>query len=72
MAKRKDLIKIRDVPALILKMTGCTRTQATVYMWTRKGIRAYDGSTAKLKVTKRLGHLYTTKKWVEEFLRSID
>lgn len=72
MPKRKDLIKMRDIPALILEMTGATRTRASVYVWMKKGIRAYDGSTIKLKSTKRLGHLYTTKAWVEDFLRGID
>ena len=70
--KREDLIKMRDIPALILEMTGTTRTRAAIYMWIRKGIRGYDGGKVKLKTTKRIGHIYTTKKWVEEFLRSID
>ena len=70
--KRENLIKMRDIPALVLEMTGVTRTQAAIYMWVRKGLKTYDGTKMKLKMTKRLGHLYTTRVWMEEFLRRID
>ena len=70
--KRENLIKMRDIPALVLEMTGVTRTQAAIYMWIRKGLKTYEGPKVKLKTTKRLGHLYTTREWMEEFLRRID
>ena len=64
----KDLIKIPDVPKKLIELTGATRKLPTVYYWIRIGRRTYDGKFIRLKTTKRLGTLYTTKRWIEEFI----
>ena len=69
--KNKDLIKIRDVPKLLLELTGAGRTRITVYQWVRYGRESYAGEKIYLKTVRRLGYLYTTRKWVEEFIRSL-
>ena len=70
-AKNKDLIKLTDVPALLIELVGVTRTRATMYNWARWGAKAYDGRTIKLRTERRINTLYTTREWVEEFLRRL-
>lgn len=71
MPKREDLIRLIDVPALLTKLTGVTRSRATIYNWATKGRRGYANEDIKLKIVRRLGTMFTTKEWVEEFIREI-
>jgi len=68
----KDLIKLADVPALLLELAGVTRTKATVYLWANKGRPSYAGKRIKLQTTRKIGTLYTTREWVENFLRGLN
>lgn len=69
--KNNDLIKIRDVPKLLLELTGIDRTRITVYQWVRYGRESYAGERIFLETTRRLGYIYTTREWVEKFIRSM-
>lgn len=68
--KNSDYIKLNQVPALLLELTGQTRTLATVYNWAEYG-RPIDEGRIFLKVSKRLGVLYTTREWVLKFIQEI-
>lgn len=70
--RNEDLIRLCDVPKLLTELAGVTRTRATVYLWSSKGIPGYDGTKVRLKTTRRLRRLYTTKEWVENFLRELN
>ena len=69
--KNSDLIRLGEVPKLILELTGVVRVRSTIWSWTWKGRSSYSGQKIKLKTTKRLGMVYTTKTWLEEFIREI-
>lgn len=69
--KNSDLIKLEDIPPIIREMTGVDRCRATVYNWAKKGRAAYDGTTVKLTTSKRLGALYTTRAWLDIFIRRV-
>lgn len=67
----KNVIQIRDVPELIEKLTGIKRSRPTIYQWIKVGRVIYGGEIIKLKTVKRLGFLFTTRKYVEEFLEKL-
>lgn len=69
--KNEDLIKLVEVPKLLLELTGVTRGRATIHHWVTYGRLNYTGEIIKLKSTKRLGRSYTTRVWVEDFIREI-
>lgn len=69
--KNADLIKIDEIPKLILEFTGVTICRATAYNWATKGRSNYVGGKTILKTTRRLGHYYSTKQWVLDFIREI-
>ena len=66
------LIKLRDAPAVIKKLTGVTRTRKTVYNWMTKGCRAYSGGKIKLGHELRFGEYYTTRESLEKFFDSVE
>ncbi|MBE3139523.1 MAG: hypothetical protein IMZ53_02965 [Thermoplasmata archaeon] len=67
--KDQDLVRIKDVPKIVLELTGLVRQRICCYQWINEGRRAYDGSLIHLKTTKRNGYMYTTRQWVEDFIR---
>lgn len=69
--RNEDLIKLDNVPKLLLELTGVTRVRSTVYNWVQKGRANYTGQIIKLKATRRLGLLYTTRQWVLDFVQEI-
>ncbi len=69
--KNEDLIRLDDVQAIIVKLTGVTRCRATIYNWVLKGRKGYTGENVKLKSAKRLGTFFTTEAWVQEFIERI-
>jgi len=69
--KNSDLIKLNDVPKVLLELTGVFRCRATVYNWARNGRPDYTGKKVKLKTCKRVGSLYTSQDWLIEFLKAI-
>lgn len=69
--KNEDLIRLDDVQAMILNLTGIRKCRATIYNWVIKGRKGYTGENVKLKSSKRLGILFTTEAWVKEFIEGI-
>jgi len=69
--KNEDLIKLEQVPKIVYELTGIARTLATVYNWIKVGRTTQHGERVKLKSSKRLGNLYTTKEWLMEFIREV-
>ena len=70
--KHCDLIKFKDVPALIYRIYGVKIVESKVHKWEKKGRRSGDGTRiVKLKTTKRIGRLFTTEKWIREFVKEI-
>ena len=67
----KNVIQIRDVPELVEKLTGIKRSRTTINQWIKVGRVIYGGDIIKLKTVKRLGFLFTTRKYVEEFLEKL-
>ena len=66
-----ELIKLGKAPAKVLELTGVTRTRETIYQWAKYGRNAQDGTMIKLRTVRRLGQLYTTQKWLEDFIRKL-
>ena len=71
MPKNEDYIPLAKIPALILKLSGVDIHRDTVYKWTKKGRITPHGECVKLKVSRRIGHLYTTQEWLEDFMRKV-
>ncbi len=69
--KNENLIRLIDVPVLLIQLTGMTRSRATIYNWATKGRRGYANEYIHLKTVKRLGTIFTTKDWVMDFIREI-
>ncbi len=69
--KNSDLMRLVDVPAMLLELTGTSRNRATIYNWATKGRHSHIGEKIKLKTTTRLGMMMTTREWVNEFIRKI-
>lgn len=68
---KEGLIKVRDVPVVLLELTGISRTRMTIYQWVKNGRRGYDNHLIHLKTIKRVGHLYTKREWVIDFLEKL-
>jgi hypothetical protein len=69
--KNSDLIRVKDAAPVVEELTGVKRTYIAVYQWCKVGRRRYDNVVVKLKTTKRLGTLFTTKEWIADFIREI-
>lgn len=67
------LLRFRDVPAYILKISGVKVGKDAVYTWAvRKGRKSYSGRMVKLRAIRSCGLWLTTTVWVEEFLRKLN
>ena len=67
----KDYIAISKVPALIMEIAGVARTKNAVYAWATLGRISADGRLVKMKTVKRMGRMYTTREWVDKFVRAV-
>lgn len=66
-----DLIRLLDVPNIVLELTGVLRKVDTIRKWATQGVRGYDGTRLRLQTCKRLRSIFTTRVWIENFLRSM-
>ena len=67
-----ELIKFKNVPALVYEIYGVKVVETTIHKWRSKGRRSGDGTKiVKLKTTKRIGRIFTTEKWIREFVTEI-
>lgn len=71
MPKQTHLIRMRDVPNIVHKITDQTRSKETIYLWAKKGITGHTGEIVKLETTKRMGRMFTTIPWIEEFIGKV-
>ena len=70
--KHSELIRFKDVPALVYRIYGVRVVETTIHKWRSKGRRSGDSTRiVKLKTTKRIGRIFTTEKWIREFVEEI-
>ncbi len=70
MNKAEKLIKLVGVPERVKELTGINISRQTVYNWASKG-RKMGGECFRLKVRLHVGQLFTTEKWIRNFLTEI-
>lgn len=69
--KKEDYMPLNNVPAVIRNLTGVGVCRDTIYKWVKTGKATQYGTKTRLKAKKRLGHYYTTKLWIEEFIQEV-
>ena len=69
--KNSDYIKLREAAPIVQEVSGVSRCQGSMYHWHKYGRAGIHGTKIKLRAVKRLGLLYTTKQWVEDFIMEI-
>lgn len=69
--KKRNYIALKKVPDVVIELTGVPRSKAAVDSWVRRGRIGSDGSLVKLKAVKRMGRLYTTREWIENFVTAV-
>lgn len=71
--QRLKRIKLRDVPAVLYKLTRVRRSRKCVYNWMVAGKRVYSGKDKRviLKHEVVMGEYYTTRGDIENFLSEI-
>lgn len=70
---RLKRIKLRDVPAVLFKLTKVRRSRKCVYNWMKVGKRAYSGKDKRVVLGHEqvMGEYYTTRGDIEDFLTEI-
>ena len=71
MTTKKQLVRLSDVPAILLELTGVTRTRGCVYKWAQDGRTSYDNVPIRLKTIHKMGQIFTTREWVEAFITKV-
>ena len=61
-------LTVSEIVVYIRQLTGLERTRQSIYKWAKTGKKTSSGATVKLRATNRLGRLYSTAKWVREFI----
>jgi hypothetical protein len=70
--KITDYITLTKAAEKVYELSGVTRKRGTVYKWAEIGrISAEHGKVVKLRVTNRLGRMYTTVDWLKKFIKEI-
>ena len=67
----KEYIGVGKVPAIIMEIAGVARTKNAVYSWIHMGRISTDGRLVKLRTIKRMSRLYTTREWIDKFVREV-
>jgi hypothetical protein len=70
--KNKDLLRLRDCRPIVEELTGVKRSEEAIYYWAVKGLINRHGTKVFLRTTRRIKVIYTTKQWLDDFLRSIE
>lgn len=65
MESHKRMMKLAQVRGYLQKAYGINKSRQALYLWKSVGV-----GTIKLAVTKIGGTYYTTKEWVDEFVRN--
>lgn len=69
--KDEEYIKLEKAAPLVYEISGVSRCRSALAKWARYGRRSAVGKKVRLKTSKRLGLIYTTRKWLEEFIRAV-
>ena len=69
--KDEEYIKLANAAPLVYEISGVHRGVWALQKWSRKGRRSACGKTVRLKTSKRLGLVYTTRKWLVEFIKAV-
>ncbi len=69
--KDEEYIKLSKAASLVYEITGVSRTAWALQKWHRKGRVNTAGKIVKLKIARRLGMVYTTRKWLIEFIKAV-
>ena len=70
--KEGRFLRLSNVPAYILKISGVVVKRRVINDWVNKGKRCYTGRLIKLRAINSCGLWLTTTVWVEEFLRKLN
>ena len=71
MEAKEKLVPLSAVPAIFATLTGVTRSKATIYLWTRKGCRTYDGRIVMFPARMKLCQWFTTQSEIETFIEEV-
>ena len=66
-----EYITLNKAAPLVYEISGVSRCRSALAKWASKGRRSAVGKKVYLKTSKRLGLVYTTRKWLEEFIREV-
>lgn len=69
--KDNEYMKLKVAALLVYEMTGVHRSHWSLKKWASHGRIGSDGKMVKLRISKRLGTSYTTRKWLEKFIRAV-
>ena len=67
----EEYIKLDTAAKLVYEISGVSRCRSALAKWAKYGRRSACGKKIYLRTSKRLGRLYTTRKWLEEYIRSV-
>ncbi len=69
--KDEEYVSLNKAAGMVYEISGVHRTRSSLAKWGRYGRRSAVGKFIKLKTSKRLGRMYTTRKWLEEYIREV-
>ncbi len=61
-------VTLGEVPDYLTRTMGITRSRQTVYNWAKDGVIKGIGRRVKLRTVVRANKVYTTRKWVRDFI----
>jgi hypothetical protein len=67
--KTNDYITMQVASDYIYELTKVRRKANTLMMWSLKGLLSKHGKRLRLHTTIRLNRKFTTKEWVDDFMR---
>ena len=74
MSAMLEPLMLSEIPPLVKALTGVSVSRQTVYNWKTTGRRALSDPEriVRLQTVVRAGRVFTTREWVQDFLREVD
>ena len=69
--RTEDYISLQAASDYIYGITNIRRKTNTLVVWSLKGLLGQHGTRVKLHTVRRLKRKFTTKEWVDNFLREV-
>ena len=69
--KIEDYISLPQASDYIYGITGIRRKANTLVKWSLDGLISQHGARVKLRTVRRLKRKFTTKEWVDIFMKEI-